>query len=291
MFAARQMVYNSQGAQAYGNANITGSGTGSTPATVFANTVSTSTYLTYQVPYKPATADAYVSVPKYPQTYGNLTVTGNTAVLDILVVGAGGYTTVASRQGGDGGQVLFYSNVIVPVGTYTLSVSGNDGQIDIGPSLGYSNITIGTTNLIAYNGNPGSATTGVATGGNGANGSHIGGVGGAGRNVVQFGTDLTWIVSNGNPYFGGGGGGADGSADNVYYAGGITSGYTLSGTLGIGSGGIYAEGYSPEGYTYQEGLANFGAGAGGGYSGSNWETYYSTYPGSSGVIIIRHIAS
>ena len=295
MFAAKQM-YASQGTT-YGNANITGSGTTSSPATVFANTVSTSTYLTYIAPTQAVTTGTgYADYPTYAQVFGNLTVTGNTALLDILIVGAGGYTTIGSRHGGDGGQVLFYSNVIVPVGTYNLSVAGCGAggyPTPAGTPLGYSNITIGSTNITSLCGTGYYTTTGSATGGSGSGGAQASGVGGSGTNIPSFGTDVTWIfpAMSGNLYYGGGGGGASGTADNAYYAGGKTSGYTYGGTLSVGNGGIYAQGYSPTAPVYQQGIQSLGGGAGGGNSAGLYESYYSTYYGGTGTIIIRHRAS
>jgi hypothetical protein len=270
MFAAKQM-YSSQDTS-FGNSNITGSGTTASPATVFANTVSTSTYLTYQVPIQTTVGSGAVAIPVYTQTYGNLTVSGNTAVLDILVVGAGGSSPVGNyNRGADGGQVRFYSNVIVPVGTYNLTVSGGYN------SLGYSNIIIGTTTITATDGTSYSST-GTATGGAGAGGAQSSGVGGIGQNITAFGTDLTWITGNGNPYFGPGGGG---SATNTQYAGGIT----------FGGSGIYNPSYSPTNSSIQAGFKNTGAGSGAGNSNGTYELNYFNYYGGTGVIIIRHRAS
>lgn len=275
----RQAWYDSQGAGTYGNANITGTGTTSTPATVYANTVSSSTYLTFLAPYTSSSFPPGTISYTYPNVYGTFTVTGNVALLDILIVGAGG-TGNGGWIGANGGQVNFYSNVIVPPGTYNIGVSAAGGA-------SFSNVNIGTTSIISYdgaNGNypPGSGTY-TAQGGTGAGGTYSGGIGGIGLNISSFGTDLTWIASNGNPYFGGGGGGSTWSTPPGYYtgyAGGITGG---------GSGGTYDGGYSPDEDSVQFGEPNTGGGSGGGEGDYNGGS--APYIGGSGVVIIRHRAS
>ena len=271
----RQSWYDSATQIVSANATITGNSTTSTPAVVFANTLANSTssvtYLTYMATQNPSfiSADGSVGPYLYTTNYGNLTVSGNTTLVDILLVGAGG-PGYGGTHGSSGGTVSFYSNVKLLVGVYNIGVSSGSGG---------SSITIGSDVISVNDGTGSYVTTGSPTGGAGAGGAQSSGIGGVGLSISKFGSDLTWLTSNGTAYFGAGGGGAttNFAGDNNLFSGGYQ---------GAGEGGNL-EGYSPDQYTIQIGLPNFGGGAGAGAPGYN--DYTGPVVGGSGIVIIRHV--
>ena len=267
----------------FGNANISGSvSTGNLTIT----SVGTNSYLIYT----PTCTGAGYNADPWTYTAnaaGTFSVSGNTALLDIFIVGQGGYAgnppSGGNASGGSGGAVNYYANVIVPVGTYSINVPN--------PVFWQAATTVNTaaTVLTATNGYNGYA--GPSNGGNGA-----GNVAFGPQNNFNGGWGIAWPFGDSVPVppevahtgisnynssvlFGAGGGGISG-ADYVY---GTTGGQ--GGTTGGGSGGITTS-YSPGSGTYSAGYPTLGGGRGAGGD----ENFVDTYPGS-GMVVIRHKSS
>lgn len=242
---------------------------------------------------------------------GIFTLTGNTIVADILIVGgggggAGGYP-VTGGGGGAGGYQYYTSYSLTP-GTYSITV-GNGGSggtnlngINGGQSIfqgiypsyggggGYGTISAGSgggsgggggsvcgSNLYGTQGNLGGI-------GGGVNSSSVGGGGGGaasiGINGASGGTGGTGLLNNitGVPlYYAGGGGGG------VFYGTGTAP---PGGLGGLGGGGTGCQ-YVNSGTAFY-GIANTGGG-GGGAGGNNGVVNSSTGgSGGSGVVIVRY---
>ena len=271
----RQSWYDSQQSTSYGNATIAVASTGN--SRVYSNTTNNSTYLTFMVPFTQTGTTDYQIIYANSTVGGSFTVSGNTALIDILLVGPGGNPGIASfggGQGGSGGTVNFYSNVKVNTGTYNVYV----GAYTATNGKGTTTVLLSPYTLTANPGNDGSATT-TATGGDGAGANHVGGVGGVGRAVAL--DPMPWLLPSGNniPYFGGGGGGANNvnGGDNISYAGGYSG----------GAAGVNPEGTISPAYAH-DGTPGSGGGAGAGPDGG-FNSYYGT--GGSGVVVIRHRSS
>lgn len=266
----------------FGNSTVSGN---VTSGAFYSNTVSRSTYLTFlnTITYEAVPSTGISSITS---TFGNLIVTGNTAVVDILLVGAGGpsvSTTPANCNGGGGGEIRFYSNVIVPPGVYPLQVnkpkkSPGDGTAG---ANGIATLTIGGTVYQANPGSDGSAggtLRGGAAGGGARSTSTL--YGAAGFPIYNFGYDVTWIGGlGGNIWYGAGGSGVttNTSHTNTVNAGGTNT----------GGAGQDPQGYSPTASSACYGIMHTGGGAGGGIN-ANGATYENV-PGT-GVIIIRQIS-
>lgn len=265
----------------YGNATISGNIT-STYGNLYANNTSTSQFLTFINRATQSSGGTASYISNYDYCAGTFTVTGNVALIDILLVGAGGDapgSVNGNLSGGAGGQVKYFSNVIVNPGTYTVSLGqpvavGGNGQAKVF-------LTVGTQTA-----NPGAAgaTGGTATGGVGAGGSYGGAYscnGGVGMPISDMSGELTWIYANGNPYFGAGGGG-------VYnFSVSLPTNFTTVRAWQSGGQGINAQGYSPNAPISTAGGQVVGAGKGAGDPGNDGST---GLPGS-GVVIIRHRSS
>lgn len=273
-----------QSVPSYGNATISGT---ATLGNISTNTVSNQTYITFT---NYATESSAVAAPywsNYSNSVGSFTISGNTALVDILLVGAGGATYAGGTSGsniggGNGGEVRYLANVTLRAGTYPVFLGKPTTLGGNGVALFNKNGTIvssqcggfgyQTTYPVGGAGNFGllPATTAV----DGANGQ-----------PSPFGSDTTWLYSDGNavPYFGAGGGGVWGWQNS---SGDILSGN--GGYLGAGTANDPGAGRSPDAEIITQGLPNFGAGQGAGDPGN---TDFVTGNPGSGVIIIRHRSS
>ncbi len=267
------------GSSNFGNSTVTGN---VTSGAFYSNTVGRSTYLTFlnTITYE---VSPVAGISSFTSTFGNLVVEGNTAVIDILLVGGGGpsvSTIPGNCNGGGGGQVRFYSNVIVPPGVYPLQVNKPKRNTSDTGANGIATLTIGGT---VYQANPGSdgSSGGTLTGGSAGGGARSTSTlyGASGYPIYSFGSDVTWIGGlSGNIWYGAGGSGVitNSPATNTINAGGTNT----------GGAGQDPQGYSPSAQSGCYGVMHTGGGAGGGYNGNG--ATYENVPGT-GVIIIRKI--
>ena len=263
----------------FGNANISGS---VSSGNLTITSVGTNAYLVYT-----AACTGYGTTGD-PWTYtanatGTFSVSGNTALLDIFIVGQGGYggepSSGGNASGGYGGAVNYYANVIVPVGTYSINVPRPELQAA-------TTVSTAATVLTATNGYNGYA--GPGNGGNGAGNVAFGpqNINGGWGIAWPFGDTVSVPNSQVTPYnssvlFGAGGGGIYG-ANYVY---GTTGGD--GGTTGGGDGGIPPSGiYTPTDPQFINGTPSLGAGGGAGVN----EIGYNGQ-GSAGMVVIRHKSS
>ena len=217
-------------------------------------------------------------------TTSSFILSGNTANIDIFLVGGGGgggRGYYGSGGGGAGGITTTASSISCNTGTYTATV-GAGGVTEV--SGGSSSMTISNTYTAAGGGGAGyGGGTGGSGGGGGTEGSANGGAGGTnGGNGVAGGygagtgqgTNTYAFGNNSLTLYSGGGGGA-----------GTTYGQTRSGGAGGAGGG--GAGGAPEG-DGTNGTTNLGGGGGGrggyrfnagGAAGAN---------GGSGIVIIRY---
>ena len=197
-------------------------------------------------------------------TVGTLTVTGQ-GTIRLLIVGNGNtggtYTNGPggnSGAGGNGGQVLHYTSHFITAGTYNITIAGG--------------VTFGTF----------SATTG---------GGAAGGLPPTSGTTVAGlpGTEGTTNDITGTNYVYGSGGGS-GARHDASTRGALPGG---NGGTGAGNGGNTTGDVSLISPPTQ--AINYGAGGGGSpeeyYSGSTYgysqATLNSTYPGKTGVVIVR----
>ena len=214
--------------------------------------------------------------------YTTFNITGNTAYVDLLLVGGGGQGNVEQTpgylnvSGGNGGNVVVYSNVALAPGPYsvymgsqapTVLLSGNVfvGGESVIYSAQWGGVTgIPTRSAGGGNGNAAPGQTFIA----GNYGPYNGGPG-----VADPWNQISWIGSvqaNGVAYFGGGGGAGTQSTSNY------------AGVGGIGGGGY-------GGYPLHFGGNGFiGSGGGAGGGGGNPLTSSTGY-GGSGVLVIRQL--
>lgn len=264
----------------FGNANISGS---VSSGNLTITSVGTNSYLIY-TPTCTGIGDLGDPWTYTASATGTFSVSGNTALLDIFIVGQGGIagapTSGGNASGGYGGAVNYYANVIVPVGTYSINVPRPELQAA-------TTVNTAATVLTATNGYNGYG--GPSTGGNGAGNVAFGpqnNFNGGWGIAWPFGDTVSVPNSQVTPYnssvlFGAGGGGIA-YANYVY---GTTGGQ--GGTTGGGSGGITPSGvYSPNDRQNQWGTPSLGAGAGAGYDDLGQPGL-----GSSGMVVIRHKSS
>jgi hypothetical protein len=255
------------------------------------------------------------------QTTHTFTVDQKVA-FDILIVGGGGG---GAAGGGGGGAYIYFSDVNLGIGTYTISV-GNGGTGAIGSTSatqGFnSSVVGGSVNYIAYGGGGGAGNGVVAP-------AHITGqVGSYGGNGHDFTTIQTYTSVQGNrggrslvnPCGSGGGGGGAGAvgADSVSVPGLVHNGSYIYHRGGYGGNGLpnnisgstvyYAGGGTGGANTNTDtdtstqvavlGGGGLGArapnangtngtnGLGGGGGGGEWERTAGTR-GGSGIVIIK----
>ena len=211
----------------------------------------------------------------------NMTVAGGSTVVDLYMVGPGGWGE--SSIAGNGGEIITYSNISVPAGSYTLTVGGLTAS-------GGTFINTNTSTIIdgvSYAATAGGQTSG--TGGSGAGGAGVAGDGGYGLPIVwPITTSLptftanadtngpTYPYGNGQAWFSGGGA-ISTTNPSIGYGGGWGGGGSFrAGTTQVpvpAVGGVPYPGYY-----------------GGGGSARNAGTAGRTY-GGSGVIILRQARS
>ena len=206
-------------------------------------------------------------------------------LVDVLIVGGGGGGGWNAGGGGGGGGVIYQGSVMVPAGTYQVTVgSGGLGGNYSLYTLNLLNLTNGGASSLfgaTANGGGGGAcfidkSLAGNPGGSGGGGAPLAGLGGISVPGTVTGTILTAPVITGyagaaaSTTVGGGGGGASGvgqtSDGGVGYATTIYNGTSIFFRGGGGGGMTYAA----------TGAGAAGAGGGGGGGG------YGTYPGGVG---------
>ncbi len=227
------------------------------------------------------------------------TIPAGVALVDVLIVGAGGGAGFGGLGGGGGGGGVLYSNSavgVVPGDTLTMTIgSGGTGGYGGASSANWNNGSSGGSTSLAINGNTYIATGGGGGGGNGAVGAvATGGDGGSGgggtsnnnggssvRNSYAGFTDIGYASTkyNGN---GAGGGGAGGTNTNSNGGPGMTMwGLSFAGGGGGWSGGSATEGGGSSGTGTAAGdHGSAGTMGGGGGGGSN---------GGAGLIVFRYL--
>jgi hypothetical protein len=212
-----------------------------------------------------------------------------TTICDILIVGGGGGGGSGMGGGGGGGQVIYATNVNIPIGTYNILVgSGGAGGTTNNGVNGNNSTAFGATANGGGGGggvgNWGSASApglaGGSGGGGGANSTNsiqaagtvtVGGMGSILRSAVTYGN----AGGTGQYNVSGGGGGGGGGAGAV----GILGNYTSRGNGGDGiliniTGQPYywAGGGGSGTWTSSVGSGNGGLGGGGGGAAGNGGT-------------------
>lgn len=244
---------------------------------------------------------------------GNLTITGNSAPVDIFVVGSGGipsqlWSTTAPgfdyATGGSGGQTSFISNVKLGTGTYNLKFSqpyfppvpgtGNPPPFPTwyggNVAITYSNSTpilssLGGNTLARYGWQDeyftiqGNVSGGFGNGGANPPPGGWGGINGAGGAPDPWGGVITWVgqpAANGLAFFGAGAGG-------IYNFNTLPP-YPLTGVGGLGGAGNAL----PYGVSTTAGCYGLpGSGGGGAWRGGNFSGVVDLLTQGSGAIIIR----
>lgn len=234
-------------------------------------------------------------------TGGTFTVTSSSATsyASILIVGGGGGGGASSGGGGGAGGYVYIPAMVIPLGTYTITVGaggagaaptnaggpyGADGVNKVG-TIGATSSAFGYT---AYGGGAGaaslvggSANTIDATLVAGQGGTGGSGGGGGSTTTTSIGGLATQGYSGGSGRtYGGGGGGAGGAG---------SSGVTGEGGLGVsdplGTGNLWLGGGRGGGTGGTIGISNtsYGGGAGGRlpFGGSGWKNENIT-PGANG---------
>lgn len=223
---------------------------------------------------------------------GTFTVTSSTptSYASVLIVGGGGGGGGSSGGGGGAGGYVYIPAMVIPVGTYTITVGaggagaavtnaggpyGSDGVIKVG-TQGSTSSAFGYT---AYGGGAGaSSTTGYGTptaiaglaNGQGGTGGSGGGAGSTTTTTIGGLATQGYEGGVGASAAGGGGGGAGGAG---------SSGTTGEGGLGVtdplGTGNLWLGGGRGGGTGGTLGLSNttYGGGAGGRlpFGGSGWK--------------------
>lgn len=223
-------------------------------------------------------------------TGGTFTVTSSTATsyASVLIVGGGGGGGGASGGGGGAGGYVYIPAMIIPVGSYSITVGaggagaavtnaggpyGSDGVNKVG-TIGSTSSAFGYT---AYGGGAGAAgllggtptaIAGLANGQGGTGGS--GGGGGNTSTTTIGGLATQGYVGGGGRTRGGGGGGAGGAGADG------TTGEAGIGVLDpLGTGNLWLGGGRGGGTGGTIGLTNtsYGGGAGGRlpFGGSGWK--------------------
>ena len=244
---------------------------------------------------------------------GNLTITGNSAPVDIFTVGSGGipsqtWSTTAPGDyyatGGSGGQTSFISNVKLGTGTYNLKFSqpyfppvpgtGNPPPFPTwyggNVAITYSNSTpilssLGGNTLARYGYQDeyltilGNVSGGFGNGGANPPPGGWGGINGAGGAPDPWGGVITWVgqpAANGLAFFGAGAGG-------IYNFNTLPP-YPLTGVGGLGGAGNAL----PYGVSTTAGCYGLpGSGGGGAWRGGNFSGVDDLLTQGSGAIIIR----
>jgi len=239
-----------------------------------------------------------------PSTFS---VSGETLIADILVVG-GGAGAASSGGGGGGGGVIYRPNLILNSNTSTTTAVGAGGGIT---SL-YADGTQGSDSsfgyLIAKGGGAGYRNGPGAAGGSGGGGGYAGWAGGAATQPTQSGESGIYghgynggsgYAYTGN-YPGGGGGGAGAPGTNAPNSsvpgnGGNGLAYTISGaSVYYGGGGGGAPGDYSDGNVGAAGLGgNYDGNGTYGGGGTSRNAYYGIYPfpGIQGVVIVRYLTN
>lgn len=241
-------------------------------------------------------------------TSNSFIATGQGAV-EYFLVGGGG-SGGRSRGGGGGGGGIATGAIILPAGTYSISI-GSGGAVPGGNDLPGKNGENTTFNgIIALGGGGGGQI--LVDGKSGACGGGAGGSGG-GVTTASYGGTGTQGYGGGNRIgaiaIGGGGGGAGGAGGTItsnvlsqgtggigvnsnfngtstYYAGGGGGGWNggaigaPGGQGGGGNGGGFA--------AYPATAGTNGLGGGGGGGGTNSATEYEAGAGGSGIAMIRY---
>jgi hypothetical protein len=237
---------------------------------------------------------------------------------DILIIGGGGE---GGEGGGGGGGYLYYNNINIPVGNYTVLVgNGGNGGSGAGNQGAISSFIGGSLSYIAYGGGGGGSyaiapahtagqvgsyggqgidTTTVQTytstqgnrGGNAVvvNYCSAGGGGGAG----QVGGNANNLIPNVSPPFYLGGNGGNGIANDItgtliYYAGGGTGGINHVGQEAVIPTQIDPLGGGGKGSQTDKGNGEDGKpNTGGGGGGGDYDRTANA-KGGSGVVILRY---
>ena len=170
---------------------------------------------------------------------GNLVVSGAPISLDTLIIagggGAGSDNYSADRGGGGGGAggVVKYSNKLMSIGTYSLTIgAGGNGGSATASNSGM-NGTNGTDSQL------GSLTTAIGGGYGGGHGStqnSPGATGGSGGGASNSSLGSSALQTSGANYTGYGNAGGDGSSQ-PNYAGGGGGGAGSAGAAGVNSTG------------------------------------------------------
>ena len=248
-------------------------------------------------------------------TTGNSTFTpSNSGVVEVLIVGAGGGTSLTSTPytggwggGGGGGGVVYHPRMYLNAQAYTVTVGAGSSNANGENSSFNSHIAYGGGKGGVYNGNQIPPNSGASGGGAGGDIEGLGGEAIFGQGY-RGGTSL-----DPTPESGGGGGGAGeqgykgftGTNANLEYGGGRGGNgieLSISGTStyygggggggggvrisrapgGAGGGGRGGDGYSGGGGSVAglKGTDNTGGGAGGGIN--------SALAGGHGIVIVRY---
>jgi hypothetical protein len=233
----------------------------------------------------------------------NFTVTGNSAIVDYLVVAGGGgggrssgYNGSGTGGGGAGGVIVrtsqTFPNAIL---TCTVGGGGSGATGGVGGTGGISTI-IGTG--LATVSSAGGGGGGRSGGGGATSGASGGGGGGAGTYASDG--DATTFGNNSGGLGGGGAGAASSGvaggighinpfrdSTSVYYGGGGSGGqYGTATPGGLGGGGTGARGSYGNGRTGgSDGTGNTGGGGGGAVEEND---DHNGFNGGSGIIVIRY---
>ena len=221
------------------------------------------------------------TIPGSGQTQYTINIPTGGISCDILIVGGGGGGGRGMGGGGGGGQVIYATNVNIPVGTYNIFVgSGGNGGVSNNGTNGVNSIAFGATaNGGGGGGGVGGWSTATASGLAGGSG----GAGGANSaNTVQSAGTVTSgtlgsILTSVNTYGNAGGTGQYNSSSGSGGGGGGAGGIgTLGNSTSRGNGGngiiinitgvpyYWAGGGGGASWTSSIGSGNGGLGGGGG---------------------------
>ncbi len=244
------------------------------------------------------------------------TVTGDSKVMEFLIVaGGGGGASKHGGGGGAGGLVVGTSQTITP-GNHNVVIGGGGNGVTTNSAIGTNGSDSSFNNITATGGGGGSSgaqgqgATGGSGGGSRGNRNDDGGVSNQNdynnvTNVTGYGNDggKGKNASNGG---GGGGGGAGAQGQNGPSSQGGVGGDGIQNSFRTGSNEYYAGGGAgggPNNYSHAGGQGGGGTGGatpesardatpntgGGGGAGGHYNGWKPGGDGGSGVVVIRYV--
>ncbi len=288
---------------------------GSSPVSTESNSITASTVPT--ISGGTLTSDSTYYYRTFTST-GSLNISGNSAIVDFLIIGGGGSgarggsSTSQGTDGGGGGagKVTLISSATLAPGAYVATI-GAGGAGPSFPNSGNNGTQTSFNSQIAIGGNTGSNATWPNSNGGTSGSGQIGGTpnsssgGGGGGESNPGSSGGGTLGGTGGSYSAGNGGNGTSSysswgaststgqnSGGTYYYGGGGGGATywnsgISPVPGAGAGGLGGGG---NGMQYsQSGATNGSANTGGGGGGANATN--SGMSGGSGLVIVRYTKS